>query len=130
MCGPRPNWEGRNSLFYRMIQTKLHCAPEWVVSGCHNHIDYGINIRNVEEFGVRIIREYEQEAIPENCQQRRELDKTKCPCRSWIYQNVDKRNICLDVCGINILYEVIDKNRSGEEILKFLILPPEQCDVL
>jgi hypothetical protein len=129
MCGPMPNWEGRDSLFYRMIQTKLQCAPEWVVSGCHNDIDYGARIRNGEEFGVRIIREYEHEEILKNCQERKELDRTICPCRGWIYQNIDKRIICLDVCRVHILYEVINKNRSVEEILKDLILPPEKCDV-
>lgn len=128
MCGPRPNWEGRDSLFYRMIQTKLQCAPEWVAAGCHNHIDYGARIRNVEKFGVRIIRECEHEAILENCQEQKELDRTLCPCRGWISQSADKRIICLAVCGIHILFEVIDKNRSVEEILKALILPPEICD--
>ena len=130
MCGPKPNWEGRDSLFYRMIQNNLQCAPEWVVTGHHNHIDYGIRVRNGEEFGVRIIREYEQDAILENCQERKELDKTLCPCSGWVSHSGDKEIINFNACEIHIQYEVIDKKRPVGEILKDLILPPEHCNVL
>lgn len=127
MCGPMPNWEGKDSLFYRMIQTNLQCTPEWVVAGCHHHLSYGARIRNGEVFGVRMVREYEREEILANCQERKELDKTICPCRGWVSQSGDKNIICLDVCGIHILYEVINQTRAVEEILKDLILPPEDC---
>lgn len=128
MCGPMPNWEGRDSLFYRMIKTNLQCAPEWVAGGFHNHITYCTRIRNGEEFGVRMIPECEHNAVLEDCQERNELDKTLSGCRGWISQSGDKKIICIAASYIYILYEVIDKDSSVEEILKDLILPPEQCD--
>jgi hypothetical protein len=128
MIGPAPNWEGRDALFYRMIQTNLQCAPEWVACGCHNQIDYCTRIWNVDELGVKIIREYEREEILANCQERKELDKTICPCRGWVAQSGDKNIICLHVGAIHILYEVINQTRAVEDILKDLILSPERCD--
>jgi hypothetical protein len=129
MCATKPNWEGRDALFYRMIQNNLQCRPEWVSTGSHNHILYCTNIWNVEKYGVRIIKESEQEEILANCQERKELDRTLSPCRGWVSRSGDKKIICLYVCEAHILYEVIDKNRSVEEVLKDLTLPPECRDV-
>ncbi len=127
MCGTIPNWEGRDALFYRMIQNNLQCRPEWVSTGSHGHIAYCANIWDVEKYGVRIIRESEQEEILANCQERKELDRTLSPCCGWVSRSGDKKIICLYVCQTQILYEVINHARSVEDILKDLILPSEHC---
>lgn len=125
MIGVAPDWESTQSAFHGMFKANHDCAPEWVASGDHGCISYAIRVWNMEELGAKTLGYTDGETMRKIVGEDAQYEPMDCPpLRGRVSRAVLGDRVFLIICYNcfgEIIYEIIDKNVSCEELLQQMV---------
>ena len=123
MHRPQDDWESPQSAFFKMIKANHECAPEWVSHGNHNAIKYALRVWNMEELGARMVGYKNEEELKALIGEEAAMEQIKHPILGESVRRVvseDKVYLLIE-CSGTIVYEIIDKRLSCEELLAQIV---------
>lgn len=124
MCAPKDDFESTQSAFFRMIKANHECAPEWVSCGHHDAVRFALRVWNLSKLGLKMVGYKSTEEVNNLIGEEASQEQIDCPILYHNARKVSSGNrvyLLIKYCNDTIVYEIIDKNRSCEEVLSQIV---------
>ena len=122
MIGRTNDFESTNSALFRMIKANPECAPEWVAQGDHEYLSHALRCWHMEEIGAKTLG-----CIPDfkGFDNFTDVETVVCeefPRGVWKAKDGDDVVFGVGYLSGSIVYKIIDKSLSCEDILKRMVI--------
>jgi hypothetical protein len=107
-----------------MIKANHECAPEWVSCGHHDAVRFALRVWNLSKLGLKMVGYKSTEEVNNLIGEEASQEQIDCPILYHNARKVSSGNrvyLLIKYCNDTIVYEIIDKNRSCEEVLSQIV---------